>query len=268
MVFANTPPLHLSDTFVLIVTETPSEPPNLILKSLTSNKIIKLTDFPNPQPALLGVKKELIKYKRDDGVELWADLYLPANYENGKKLPLLCWAYPLEFKNKEHASQVKTSPARFIQTNWSRPTLWLARGWAVLDNFSVPIVGVGDNEPNDTFIEQVISSANAAITECVQRGVCDPERVAVGGHSYGAYLTAHLLAHTRLFKGGIGRSGAYNRTLTPFSYQSEERTFWQAPQMYLQNSPFTHADKIEAPLLLIHGTVSLYDFYSQTNYCR
>ncbi|KAH9261173.1 hypothetical protein BASA81_000877 [Batrachochytrium salamandrivorans] len=256
IVWANTAPFFLEQDAVFVVSETLTEPPNVFLMSIPSNCILRqITTFPNPQPSLLGVKKELIRYVRKmDGVELSAELYLPANYVPGTKLPLLCWAYPQEFKNKEHASQVQTSPYRFIRTGWSQPTLWLARGWAVLDQFSVPIVAQGNEEPNDFFTEQLVASAQAAVDECVLRGVADRTRCAVGGHSYGAYMTCHLLANANgLFKAGIARSGAYNRTLTPMGYQSEERTFWQAPEMYLKNSPFAQADKINDPVLLIHG---------------
>jgi dipeptidyl aminopeptidase/acylaminoacyl peptidase len=199
------------------------------------------------------MKKELIRYKRADGVDLSAKLFLPKDYDGKTPLPLLCWAYPHEFKSKEFASQVKTSPYRFQHAHWSRPIMWVARGWAVLDDFSVPIVGGPNTEPNDTFIEQLVSSAEAAIGECIKRGVCDGSRVAVGGHSYGAFMAVHLVAHTKLFKGAIARSGAYNRSLTPFSYQNEQRTFWQVPEIYMRNSPFTHADKVSSPVLLIHG---------------
>lgn len=66
-------------------------------------------------------------------------------------------------------------------------------------------------------------------------------------------MTANLLAHSDLFRAGIARSGAYNRTLTPFGFQSERRTFWEAPEMYAKVSPFWYADKIKEPILLIHG---------------
>jgi dipeptidyl aminopeptidase/acylaminoacyl peptidase len=117
----------------------------------------------------------------------------------------------------------------------------------------MPIVGRDKAEPNDTYISQLVSSAKAAVDELVKRGVGDADRVAVGGHSYGAFMAANLLAHSDLFRAGIARSGAYNRTLTPFGFQSEERTLWQAPQAYLEMSPFMHADRIKVPLLLIHG---------------
>lgn len=254
VLYARSSPFFLDRDVLLAMVESPEEPPNLALISIDepSAQPVHITTFPHPQPELLGVKKELVRYKRSDGVELSADLYTPPGFD-GKRLPLLCWAYPMEFKNKTHASQVKSSPHRFIFTSWHRPTLWLSRGFAVLDNFSVPIVAEGAGEPNDSFVEQLVESAKAAVDECVARGVADPDRVAVGGHSYGAYMVATLLAHSRLFKAGIARSGAYNRTLTPFGYQSEERTMWTARDMYLKNSPFAFADKIQAPILFIHG---------------
>jgi Dipeptidyl aminopeptidases/acylaminoacyl-peptidases len=163
------------------------------------------------------------------------------------------WAYPQEFKSAAAASQVTDSPYRFNRVSYWGPLPFLARGFAVLDDPSMPIVGEGDAEPNDTYIRQLVASAQAAVDELARRGVGDPQRVAVGGHSYGAFMTANLLAHSRLFKAGIARSGAYNRTLTPFGFQSEERNFWQAQETYLAMSPFNYADRIKDALLLIHG---------------
>ncbi len=172
--------------------------------------------------------------------------------ENGP-LPTFFWAYPQEFKSKENAGQVSGSPYTFTRISWGSPIYWVVRGYAVLDNASIPIVGEGNKEPNDSYVEQLVSSAKAAIDYGASLGVVDPNRVGVGGHSYGAFMTANLLAHSDLFKAGIARSGAYNRTLTPFGFQQEERTYWQAPEIYYQMSPFSFADKIKEPILLIHG---------------
>ena len=106
---------------------------------------------------------------------------------------------------------------------------------------------------HDTFLEQIVAAAQAAIDKAASMGVADPERVGVGGHSYGAFMTANLLAHCDLFGTGVARSGAYNRTLTPFGFQAERRPLWEAPEIYFKVSPFMHADKIDEPLLLIHG---------------
>ncbi|RMG79051.1 MAG: S9 family peptidase [Bacteroidetes bacterium] len=240
---------------VLTRRESNYEPPNYFIRHLKTGELRQITDFPNPFEALKSVKKEFIKYKRKDGVELTGTLYTPPGYDKEKDgpLPVLMWAYPREFKSKAAASQVSDSPYAFIRVGWWSPILWTMEGYAVFDDFGMPIVGEGDQEPNETFIEQLTAGAEAAVQTLVERGVADPERIAVGGHSYGAFMTANLMAHTDLFAAGIARSGAYNRTLTPFGFQSEERTFWEAPETYFKMSPFMHADKIKEPLLLIHG---------------
>jgi len=163
------------------------------------------------------------------------------------------WAYPREFKSADAAGQVTSSPYRFVRVSGASPLVWLAAGYAVLDNPTMPIVGEGDDEPNDKYVEQLVASARAAVDEVVHRGVTEKGRIAIGGHSYGAFMTANLLAHSDLFVAGIARSGAYNRTLTPFGFQAEERTYWQAPEVYFNMSPFMHADDINEPILLIHG---------------
>jgi len=241
--------------------ESQVEPANLFVKSLENpdSEEIQLTNFSHPQPALLGVKKELVKYKRKDGVELNATLYLPPGYDSERhgRLPCLMWAYPREFKSADAAGQISSSPYSFVRGHWSRPIFWLLRGYAVFDNFAMPVVGEGNQEPNDTFIEQLRMSAEAAVDTVVNElKVVDPDRICVGGHSYGAFMTAHLLAHTDLFRAGICRSGAYNRTLTPFGFQNEERTYWESPDTYSKLSPFLYARLLAdkgAPMLLIHG---------------
>ena len=234
----------------LTTRETVTEPPNLY-----RNTGEQLTRFSHPAPELKGISKELIKYKRADGLDLSGTLYLPPGYDPKKDgpLPVLMWAYPDEYKSAAAAGQVKGSPHRFVSPFWGGPVFFAMRGYAVLDNPGFPIVGEGKKEPNDTYLEQLKMDAKAAIDELARRGVGDPKRCCIGGHSYGAFTTANLLAHTDLFRAGIARSGAYNRTLTPFGFQSEERTFWDAPDTYIKMSPFTHADKINEPLLLIHG---------------
>ncbi len=241
---------------VLITRESPTEPSNLYRLDLAAKASpVALTAFPHPTPQLKDVKKEQIRYKRKDGVELTANLYLPPGFQPGrdKPLPVLMWAYPGEFKSAEAASQVTGSPYRFNAISYWGPHPFLARGFAVLDDPSMPIVGEGDKEPNDTYLPQLIASAEAAVDELERRGVGDRNRMAVGGHSYGAFMTGNLLAHTRLFKAGIARSGAYNRTLTPFGFQAEERNYWAAKDTYQTMSPFNYAEKIKDALLFIHG---------------
>ena len=235
--------------------ESQTEPPNYFLRDLKSGGLDQKTFFPDPAPQLAGISKELIQYDRADGVKLTGTLYLPAGYDKDRDGPLPClmWAYPTEFKSADDAGQVTDSPYRFTRVGWFSPMLYLTQGYAVLDDPTMPIIGEGEEEPNDTFIEQLVASAQAAVDEVVRRGVVDRERIAIGGHSYGAFMTANLLAHSDLFRAGLPRSGAYNRTLTPFGFQSEERTLWEAPQIYFGMSPFMHADKINEPILLVHG---------------
>ncbi len=234
--------------------ESVTEQPNYYLHRLKDRTTRPLTRFPHPTPQLLSVKKELITYARADGVQLSATLYLPPGYTPAQgPLPMLMWAYPQEFKSADAAGQVTDSPYRFVRVSYGSPLFWLVRGYAILDNPTMPIVGEGAKEPNDTYVQQLVASAQAAVDYVVQRGVADRNRIAVGGHSYGAFMTANLLSHCDLFAAGLARSGAYNRTLTPFGFQAEERLLWEAPATYITMSPFMHADKIKAPLLLIHG---------------
>ncbi|RMH22097.1 MAG: S9 family peptidase [Acidobacteria bacterium] len=247
-------PLDAAAAQLLTRRESVDEPPNYFLRPLAGGEPRQLTFFPHPTPQLKGIRKELLRYRRDDGVELTATLYLPPGYspEQGP-LPTLLWAYPREYKSAAAAGQVDDSPYRFDRIGWWSPLVWLTQGYAVLDDPKMPIVGEGDEEPNDTFRRQLVASAKAAVDEVVRRGVAKPGHIAIAGHSYGAFMTANLLAHSDLFAAGIARSGAYNRTLTPFGFQSEERTFWQAPEVYFAMSPFMHVDKIDEPILLIHG---------------
>ena len=250
--------LNDDGTKILTTREAPSERPNYYVRDLAKAgdaQLMTLTSFPHPTPQLKDVKKEQIRYKRADGVELTATLLLPPNYEPKRDgpLPMLMWAYPQEFKSASAASQTTGSPYRFNAISFQGPAPMLAMGYAVLDNLSMPIVGAGDAEPNDTYLPQLVSSAQAAVDEVVRRGVADRHRIGVGGHSYGAFMTGNLLAHTRLFKAGVARSGAYNRSLTPFGFQSEDRQYWKAQNVYQTMSPFNNADKIKDALLLIHG---------------
>ncbi|HET6994080.1 MAG TPA: prolyl oligopeptidase family serine peptidase, partial [Chitinophagaceae bacterium] len=216
----------------------------------------QLTNFTDPYPQLEGVSKEKIKYKRQDGVDLTGDLYLPKGYDKTKDgpLPVFIWAYPAEYNSAADAAQVRGSEHRFTLLNWGSPVFYVTQGYAVLNNAEMPIVATDkDKKPNDNFIDQLRMNAEAAINKLAEMGVGDRNRVAVGGHSYGAFMTANLLAHTNLFKAGIARSGAYNRSLTPFGFQNEDRTYWQAPELYNEMSPFMYADKIKSPILLVHG---------------
>ena len=247
-----------ADKLVLLTRrESQKDMPNYYIKNLVLRVADQpITSFTNPYPQLEGISKQKISYKRADGVDLTGDLYLPQNYDPKKDgpLPVLMWAYPREFNSAADAAQVRGSQSRFTLIGYGGPVFWVTQGYAVLDNTEMPIVATNaDKKPNDNFIDQLKMNAEAAINKLAELGVGDKNRVAVGGHSYGAFMTANLLAHTNLFKAGIARSGAYNRSLTPFGFQNEERTYWQAPELYSAMSPFSYADKIKTPLLLVHG---------------
>ncbi|XP_024379189.1 probable glutamyl endopeptidase, chloroplastic [Physcomitrium patens] len=245
------------DTLKLLISkESQLDPPQYYLRTWPEQKETQVTNFPHPYPQLRNLKKEIIRYARNDGVQLMATLYLPPGYDPSRDgpLPMLMWAYPREFKSKDNAGQMRGSPNTFAGIGSTSALLWLARGFAILDGPTMPIIGEGEEEANDRYVEQLVASAQAAVDEVVRRGVADPKKIAVGGHSYGAFMTANLLIHApNLFCCGISRSGAYNRTLTPFGFQSEERTLWEAQKTYIEMSPFMLADKVKKPILLIHG---------------
>ncbi len=240
---------------LLVRIESAKEYPNYYFRSVKRNKLKQLTAFKNPFKSIQDVHKEVVNYKRDDGLELSGTLYLPVGYDKARKekMPMIMWAYPREFKDKSSAGQSTKNPNKFTFPYYGSMIYWVTRGYVVLDGASFPIVGEGDTEPNDSFRKQLVANAKAAIDAVDDLGYIDRNKVAVGGHSYGAFMVANLLSHSNLFAAGIARSGAYNRTLTPFGFQSEERSYWEASEVYNSMSPFMHADKMKSPLLLIHG---------------
>ncbi len=240
---------------LLVRIESPTEYPNYFFRNVKSNKLNQLTFFENPFISIQNIHKEVINYKRADGLDLSGTLYLPIGYDITKKekMPMIMWAYPAEYKDKSSAGQSTQNPNAFTFPFYGSMIYWVTRGYVVLDNASFPIVGEGDEEPNDTYVKQLVDNAKAAIDYVDSLGYIDRNRIAVGGHSYGAFMVANLLSHSDLFAAGIARSGAYNRTLTPFGFQSEERNYWEAPEVYNTMSPFMQADKMKSPLLLIHG---------------
>ncbi|XP_010544967.1 PREDICTED: probable glutamyl endopeptidase, chloroplastic isoform X2 [Tarenaya hassleriana] len=248
--------LRLEELKILTSKESKTENTQYFLQTWPEKKVCQITNFPHPYPQLASLQKEMIRYQRKDGVQLTATLYLPPGYDPSKDGPLPClfWSYPGEFKSKDAAGQVRGSPNEFPGIGPTSALLWLARRFAILSGPTIPIIGEGDEEANDRYVEQLVASAEAAVEEVVRRGVAHPSKIAVGGHSYGAFMTANLLAHApHLFSCGIARSGAYNRTLTPFGFQNEDRTLWEATNTYVEMSPFMSANKIKKPILLMHG---------------
>ncbi|MEI7421067.1 MAG: prolyl oligopeptidase family serine peptidase [Prolixibacteraceae bacterium] len=241
---------------VLVQIQSKNDFPNYFIRNIKKkNLLTQITQFPNPFESIRNVEKTLIKYKRKDGVELSGTLYLPAGYDKVKKekLPLLIWAYPAEYKDKNSAGQVAQNPNEFTFPYYGSFVYWVTRGYVVLDDAAFPIIGEGKTEPNDSFVSQLVANAEAAINAVDSLGYIDRKRVGVGGHSYGAFMTANLLTHCNLFACGIARSGAYNRTLTPFGFQNEQRNYWEVPGVYNAMSPFMNAEKMKTPILLVHG---------------
>ena len=245
----------IDENQLLVRIESPNDYPNYFIRDFDQGDLKQMTQFENPFISIKDIHKEVISYKRADGLELSATLYLPVGYDKEKKekMPMILWAYPREFKDPSSAAQKTSNPNTFTYPNYGSPIYWVTKGYVIMDRASFPILGVGDTEPNDTFIKQLVGNAKAAIDVADALGYIDRKRVAVGGHSYGAFMVAHLLSNSDLFAAGIARSGAYNRTLTPFGFQSEQRSYWEAPEIYYNMSPFMHADKMKTPLLLTHG---------------
>jgi dipeptidyl aminopeptidase/acylaminoacyl peptidase len=245
-------PLDDEAKTILTRYETPTDPPNYYVRDLTANTRRAVTDFKDPQPQLRGVAHQFVTYQRKDGVKLSATLYLPPGYKSGTRLPVIMWAYPREFGDPDSAGQITGSPNRFTIVSGNSHLFLLLSGYAIFDNPTMPIVGPGETA-NDHYVEQLVASAEAAIAKVVDMGIADRDRIGVGGHSYGAFMTANLLAHSRLFRAGFAESGAYNRSLTPFGFQNERRTFWEVPELYSKMSPFWYANQVKDPILLMHG---------------
>ncbi|MCH6199128.1 prolyl oligopeptidase family serine peptidase [Aquiflexum sp. LQ15W] len=241
--------------FITIKESTDIQPNYWLVNTKKRIAPMQITDFAHPYESIKGINKQLVTYKRNDGLNLSAVVYTPEGYDPAKdgRLPVLMWAYPREYKSAATAAQVRGSKYQFTRLSWGSPIYWVTQGYAIMDQTEMPIVGEGDDEPNDTFVVQLVANAEAAIDYIVGQGIGDREKIAVGGHSYGAFMTANLLSHSNLFAAGIARSGAYNRTLTPFGFQYEQRSYWEAPDVYNVMSPFMNADKVKTPILLIHG---------------
>jgi dipeptidyl aminopeptidase/acylaminoacyl peptidase len=244
----------LDDSAQRVITQrqTPAIPANYLSRDLAAKTSRPITAFKDPHPQLSDVQKRLVTYKRKDGVMLSGTIYLPPSYKPGQRMPMFVWAYPQEFTSADAASQVVGSQNRFTTVGGASHLLLLTQGYVVFDGPTMPIVGAGETA-NDTYVEQLVACAQAAVDYAVEAGYADRDRVGVGGHSYGGFMTANLLAHSDIFRAGVARSGAYNRTLTPFGFQNESRTFWEVPDVYSKMSPFWHAHKINEPILLIHG---------------
>jgi dipeptidyl aminopeptidase/acylaminoacyl peptidase len=242
--------------------QTPTDPPNAFTRTLGStvdasageatfmSTSVAITHIPDPTPAVRAIKKRLVKYKRADGLDLSFTLYTPPGYQEGTRVPTILYAYPLDYADASTAGQVAGSQETFTQLRQYR--LLLLAGYAIIDNAAFPIIG-DPKKAYDTYLDQLVADAKAAVDEAVRLGVADPERIGVTGHSHGALMTANLVAHSDLFRAGVATSGSFNKTLTPFGFQNERRSVWEATDVYLKVSPFFVADKMKTPLLIMHG---------------
>ncbi len=244
--------------------QSPTDPPNAFIRTLGGSVIndapagestlastsAAVTHIPDPAPAVRAIKKRLVKYKRADGLDLSFTLYTPPGYQEGTRVPTILYAYPLDYADPSTAGQVTGSQETFTQLRNYR--LLLLAGYAIVDDAAFPIIG-DPKKAYDTYLEQLVADAKAAVDEAVRLGVADPDRIGVTGHSHGALMTANLVAHSDLFRAGVATSGSYNKTLTPFGFQNERRSVWEASDVYLKVSPFFFADKIKTPLLIMHG---------------
>ncbi len=242
--------------------QSPTDPPNAFIRTLGesldapageaayASKNLAITHIPDPTPEVRAIKKRLIKYKRADGLDLSFTLYTPPGYKEGTRVPAILYAYPLDYADASKAGQVVGSQETFTGLRDYR--LLLLAGYAIIDNASFPIIG-DPKKAYDTYLEQLVADAKAAVDEAVRLGVADPARIGVTGHSHGALMTVNLAAHSDLFRAGVATSGSYNKTLTPFGFQNERRSVWEAPDVYLKVSPFFSADKLKTPLLIVHG---------------
>jgi len=247
-------PLNDQMTRFLTRYETQKDAPNYYTRDAGADAKRPVTQFKDAQPQIRDILRQYVTYKRKDGVTLSGTLYLPPGYKQGAKVPVIMWAYPREFGDADSASQVTGSPNQFTSIRGASHMFLLLSGYAIFDNPTMPIIGPGETA-NDTYVEQLIASAQAAVDKVVEMGVADRDHIGVGGHSYGGFMTANLLAHSRLFRAGFAESGAYNRSLTPWGFQAERRSFWEAPDIYTKMSPFWYADRIKDPILLMHGEV-------------
>jgi dipeptidyl aminopeptidase/acylaminoacyl peptidase len=242
--------------------QSPSDPPNTFKRTLgesldappgeasATSVSVAVTHIPDPAPAVRAIKKRLVKYKRADGLDLSFTLYTPPGYQEGTRVPAILYAYPLDYADASTAGQVAGSEKTFTQLRNYR--LLLLAGYAIIDSASFPIIG-DPKKAYDTYLEQLVADGKAAVDEAVHLGVADPDRIGVTGHSHGALMTANLVAHSDLFRAGIATRGAYDKTLTPFGFQNERRSVWEASDVYLKVYPFFFADKMKTPLLIMHG---------------
>jgi len=236
---------------LIVSSQDEATPPNLY--RVENNDTVLLTDFSPPTKAGVSFETIGINYTRSDGLGLSAEVFVPGAVTDASDVPVFIWSYPREYKSRRTARETFINPPRYRSRLASPRLAPLLSGCIVVNNAAMPILSEDGAPPNDDFLQQINLNASALIEALQQRSIGDIDRLIVSGHSYGAFMALNLLAHTEYFTAAVGMSGAYNRTLTPFGYQNEKRTLWDAKDNYLALSPFMRADRIKKPVLLIHG---------------
>ena len=201
---------------------------------------------------------QIISYHAADGKELHASLLLPPGYEPGKRLPTIVWVY-----GGDNGSDAVRTFGLVDKPVFDMHIL-ATRGYAVLFPDAPAIEGA----PVEGLLRSVLPAVDAAIAQ----GYADPERLAVMGHSYGAYSVLALISHTDRFKAAVASASVIHPDLvagylemandgSPSWIGNLEKgqggmggSPWQYRSRYLDNSPVYDFDKITTPLLMAQGS--------------
>ncbi|MEX2182686.1 MAG: DUF305 domain-containing protein [Gemmatimonadaceae bacterium] len=219
----------------------------------------QLTRAVDPGPEISGaIRRRVTATRPRDGTVIWVEVTLPRGWQPGERLPGILWFYPREYVSAETyaRSRHSTNINRFPIVPALRPAsaiqLWVSQGYALI-NPDIPIFG-DTGRMNDNFTRDLPENLDAVLDAMVDSGFVDRDRMGIGGHSYGAFGTVNAMTLVPFFKAGIAGDGMYNRTLTPFGFQTERRNFFEARETYLDMSPFLRADRLAGALLLYHAT--------------
>ncbi len=238
--------------------ESPTVIQDAYVRDMKAGTSTQLTHAKDVAPEVSGAQHKRIQLTRQrDGIKFWVDLTLPADWKPGTRLPGIIWFYPREYTAQADydRSRYTTNINKFPDTPALRPAsstkLWVTQGNAVIEP-DCPIMGSA-GKMNDNYARDLAENLELTVNAMVDQGYIDRDHVGIGGHSYGAFSTVNALTLTSIFKAGIAGDGMYNRSLTPFGFQSERRNFFEAQSTYLEMSPFFRADKISGPLLMYHS---------------
>jgi len=195
----------------------------------------------------------LIDWLSDDGKRLHGALLLPSDFQVGTQYPLIVYVYPTHLSRDYDQFGFGGFPGPL------NLQLLATRGYAVL----LPDFEEHKNDGIAAFAKSVLPG----VTKVVQLGIADPERIGVMGHSAGGYEALGLLTATRRFKAAValagfgdyaGLYGQLDRDGAAWAADETEQELgalpWQQPFKYVEKSPFFYLDRIETPLLIVHGS--------------